>query len=66
MGPALAADDTDDYGSWSLRPTSGETIRRLADLDVATLALMHGPVFTGDCGAALRDLAAAIDARVAR
>ncbi len=66
LGPALAADATDDYGSWSLRPTSGETIRRLADLEVTTLALMHGPAFTGDCRAALGDLAASLDARVAR
>jgi flavorubredoxin len=64
VGPALAADATDDFGSWSLRPTSGETIRRLADLGVTTLALMHGPAFTGDCPAALRNLAAAIDTRV--
>jgi hypothetical protein len=29
----------------------------LADLAPRTLALMHGPSFTGDCAAALRDLA---------
>jgi flavorubredoxin len=66
VGPALDADAQDDFASWSLRPTSGETIRRLAHLDVTTLALMHGPAFTGDCPAALRDLAAAIDSRVTR
>jgi flavorubredoxin len=66
VGPALAADAGDDFGSWSLRPTSGDTIRGLADLEVTTLALMHGPAFTGDCPAALRELAAAIDSRVAR
>jgi len=66
LGPALAADAADDYGSWSLRPTSGDTVRRLADLDVTTLALMHGPAFTGDCRAALGDLAASLDARVSR
>ena len=66
LGPALAADAQDDYGSWSLRPTSGDTVRRLADLDVSTLALMHGPAFTGDCRAALRDLGAALDARIDR
>ena len=36
-------------GSLSLHPSSGATIRRLAELDVDTLALMHGPAFTGDC-----------------
>ena len=36
-------------GSLSLHPASGATVRRLADLDIETLALMHGPAFTGDC-----------------
>ncbi len=66
LGPALAADAGDDFGSWSLRPNSGQVIGRLADLEVTTLAPMHGPAFTGDCRAALRDLATAIDARVNR
>lgn len=66
LGPALAADARDDYGYWSLRPGTGDTIRRLADLDVKTLALMHGPAFSGDCPAALRGLADAVDARIAR
>lgn len=66
VGPAVAADEGDDYGSWALRPTSGEVVRRLADLEVTTLALMHGPAFTGDCPAALRELADAVDARVNR
>ncbi|MCU1344200.1 MAG: fold metallo-hydrolase [Acidimicrobiia bacterium] len=64
LGPALAADQRDDYGSWSLRPGTGDTLRRLAELDVTTLALMHGPAFTGDCPAALRSLASNIDARM--
>ena len=66
LGPALASDAGDDWGSWSLRPTTGDVIRRLADLPVTTLAPMHGSAFTGDCPAALRDLAAAADARIAR
>ena len=41
VGPAVDADARDYYGSWSLRPTTGAAIRHLADLDVATLALMH-------------------------
>ena len=66
VGPAIAADQRDDYGSWSLRSTTGDTLRRLADLEVTTLALMHGPAFTGDCPAALRSLGIALEARIAR
>lgn len=64
VGPAAEADNGDDYGSWSLRPTSGSTIRRLAKLNISSLALMHGPVFTGDCRAALSTLADNLDARI--
>jgi flavorubredoxin len=61
-GPAIADEDS----SWlSLAPASGSTVRRLADLAVTTLAPMHGPAFTGDCRAALRDLADDLDKRVA-
>lgn len=66
LEPALAADSKTDYGSWSLRPDSGDVVRRLADLDVTTLAMMHGPAYTGDCPAALRGLADALDARITR
>ena len=66
LGPSLASDGGDDWGSWSLRPTTGDAIRRLAELPVSTLAPMHGSAFTGDCAAALRDLAAAADARIAK
>jgi len=41
-------------------------VRRLADLPVNTIAPMHGSAFTGDCPTALRELAAAVDARIAR
>ena len=63
VGPASAAEDM--YSSFSLAPASGATIRGLADLDIDTLALMHGPAFTGDCSVALRDLADDIDKRMA-
>jgi flavorubredoxin len=63
MGPTIAAENQFHYSS--LAPTSGAIVRRLADLDVATLALMHGPAFTGDCRAALRDLADDFDKRIA-
>jgi flavorubredoxin len=63
MGPAIAGEDL--FGASSLAPSSGATVRRLAALDVATLALMHGPAYTGDCSAALLDLADDYDRRVA-
>jgi len=63
MGPTIAAEDLFRYSS--LAPTSGATARRLADLEIATLALMHGPAFTGDCRAALLDLADDFDKRIA-
>ena len=64
VGPAVHAEDTLP-GSLSLHPTSSTTIRRLADLDIDTLALMHGPAFSGDCRTALLDLADDFDRRIA-
>ncbi|GAC1595455.1 MAG: hypothetical protein NVS3B21_18490 [Acidimicrobiales bacterium] len=63
VGPAVRAED-DAPGSLSLHPTSAATIRTLADLDIETLALMHGPAFTGDCRTALLDLAGDFDRRI--
>jgi hypothetical protein len=40
VGPAVRAED-DAPGSLSLHPSSAATIRRLAELDVETVALMH-------------------------
>jgi flavorubredoxin len=65
VGPAVFAEDTLS-GSLSLHPASGAVIRRLAELDVDTLALMHGPAFTGDCAAALRALADDYERRIER
>lgn len=64
VGPAVQAED-DAPGSLSLHPSSAATIRALAELDVETLALMHGPAFAGDCRAALLDLARDFDRRIA-
>ena len=61
--PAAAAENM--FRSSSLAPSSSATVRRLAELDVATLALMHGPTFTGDCREALIDLADDFDKRIA-
>jgi flavorubredoxin len=63
MGPAIAGED--QFHSSSLAPASGATVRRLAELDIATLALMHGPAYDGDAKAALIDLAADYDRRIA-
>jgi flavorubredoxin len=63
VGPAIAAEDV--FHASSLAPTSGATVRALADLGAERLALMHGPVFVGDTEAALHDLAADLDRRVA-
>jgi flavorubredoxin len=57
--------DGDAMRSLSLSPTSGRVVRELAALDVDTLALMHGPAFTGDCRQALLALADDFDRRVA-
>jgi flavorubredoxin len=44
-------------GPTALTPSTAPTIRRLAELDVDTLALMHGPAFQGDCTKTLLELA---------
>jgi flavorubredoxin len=62
VGPAIAAEDMFNYSS--LNPGMGATIRNLARLDPRTLALMHGPAFTGDGASALRALAEDYDRRV--
>jgi flavorubredoxin len=55
LGPAIAGEEI--FHATSLGPMTAPTIRRLAGLDASTLALMHGPAYTGDGGAALRGLA---------
>lgn len=60
--PALDAEDV--FGATALTPETAPTIRRLADLEPRTLALMHGPAYVGDCRQALLDLADAYEARV--
>jgi flavorubredoxin len=61
VGPAVAAEDLFKYSS--LSPGMGTTIRSLAKLSPRTLALMHGPSYSGDGGAALRALADEYDRR---
>lgn len=45
-------------------PYTGRTLERLAALKPATLALMHGSSFRGDCAKAIRDLASVIEAEL--
>jgi flavorubredoxin len=62
VGPAIAAEDI--FNASSLHPSMGATIRKLAGLAPRTLALMHGPSFSGDGDAALRSLADYYDHRI--
>jgi flavorubredoxin len=64
VGPAIAAEDLFQYSS--LSPNMGTAIRALAGLAPRTLALMHGPSFSGDGGAALRALADDYDRRASK
>ena len=61
VGPAIAAEDMFKYSA--LAPGMGSTIRGLAKTVPKTLALMHGPSFTGDGAAALHALADDYDRR---
>ena len=55
IAPAFASDD---HGhATALTPQTAPTIRRLADLEIDTLAIMHAPTYTGNASQALRDLA---------
>ena len=73
-GPALTSNDIIDaasqaediFGATCLTPSTGPTIRRLAELAPTTLALMHGSSFSGDCAGALVALAAEYEGRLAR
>lgn len=62
VGPAIAAEDLFKYSA--LNPAMGSTIRGLAQFAPRTLALMHGPSFSGDGAAALHALADDYDRRV--
>jgi flavorubredoxin len=60
--PATVAEDV--FHQTSLGPAVPATLRRLADLEPTTLAIMHGSSFSGDCAAALRDLASMYEDRL--
>ena len=59
IGPAIVAEDL--FHATSIGSATAPTIRRLAELEPDILALMHGPVFRGDGGQALRRLAGIYD-----
>jgi flavorubredoxin len=61
VGPALVGEDM--FGYSTLNPNMGTTIRSLATLSPRTLALMHGPSYSGDGASALRALADDYDRR---
>jgi flavorubredoxin len=63
VGPAAAAEDI--FHATALAPAGNATLHRLADLDIAAMALMHGPTFDGDSRGALLDLADDWDKRIA-
>ena len=62
VGAAIASEDIANYSA--LNPAMGATLRKLAELQPRTLALMHGPAFTGDGAAALMTLADDYDRRM--
>jgi len=59
VAPAKAAEEK--FRASCYTPMTAPTLRKLAELQPRTLALMHGSSFTGDGGQALRDLADAYD-----
>jgi flavorubredoxin len=62
VGPALVMED---HGhATALTPATAPTIRRLAEMPIEALALMHAPVYRGNGPQALRDLADAYEARL--
>ena len=63
VGPASFAEDV--FGATSLGPAVPATLHRLAQLRPATLAIMHGSSYRGDGAAALHDLAADYERRLA-
>jgi hypothetical protein len=73
-GPALTTNDlldaavqTEDmFGATCLTPHTASTIRRLAELQPTTLAIMHGSSYSGEAGKALVGLADDCDRRLAQ
>jgi flavorubredoxin len=72
-GPALTTNDVldaavqteDMFGATCLTPQTAPTIRRLAELEPTTLAIMHGSSYSGDASKALLAMADEYDRRLA-
>jgi flavorubredoxin len=63
LSPALTMED---HGhATALTPSTAPTLRRLAELPLERLALMHAPTYTGNAPQALTDLATAYAHRLA-
>ena len=62
LAPAIAAEEA--FQSSAVTPLAAPTIRALAALRPARLAVMHGSCFEGDCVAALNGLADYFEARL--
>jgi flavorubredoxin len=63
VGPAMEGEEM--FLASSLTPALAPTIRKLADLQPATMAIMHGSSYSGDCAGTLNALADYYDKRVA-
>jgi flavorubredoxin len=64
--PAVEAERTESWSSWSLRPDAPARVRALAELPIDTLAPMHSSAYTGDCRSALLALAAELEVAAAQ
>ena len=58
-GVLVAAEEL--FRGSSMAPHTATTLRSLGDLNPSTLALMHGPAFSGDGKRAFYELAAAYE-----
>lgn len=63
LEPAIMAEEA--FQATSLTPATRPTLTRLAALKPATLAIMHGSSYNGDCAGALDALGAFYDKRLA-
>ena len=63
---AAAAQTEDMFGATCLTPNTAPTIRRLAELQPTTLAIMHGSSYADDASGALTTLAEDYEQRLAR
>jgi len=61
IAPALEAEDV--FRASSMAPWLATTMRRLAELEPTTLAVMHGSSYRGDGAASLRSLADAYESK---